>query len=78
MKRSFAAAILATLACNGDPMAPPQAACHNTVQPIGVAVAADTAVDPGPTEGCVIFAANTSTTDSCPHNAAMMSAVRPG
>jgi len=64
MRRTVAAAILATIACNGDPVAPELAACHSTVQPISLAVAADTAIDPGPSGGCVIFAANTSATDS--------------
>jgi hypothetical protein len=64
MKRTFAAAILATVACNGDPMAPTLAACHQSVVPISLSVGADIAIDPGPTGGCIILAGNTSTTDS--------------
>jgi hypothetical protein len=63
MKRSLAL-VLAAVACGGnDVVAPIQAACHATTQPLTLSVGADSAVDPGPTSGCVIFAANASTTD---------------
>jgi hypothetical protein len=43
---------------------PPLAACRVAVQPLVLAVGADVGVDPGGSEGCVVFPNNTSTTDS--------------
>jgi len=57
-------AVLVTLACNGDPVAPTPAVCHAGVQPIVLSVGADTAIDPLASMGCVIIAANLSNTDS--------------
>jgi hypothetical protein len=56
--------MLAAAACAGDPIAPILAACHSAVQPLVLSVAADTAIDPRVSVGCVVFPANTSTTDS--------------
>src|SRR2546425_5692788 len=51
-------------ACNSELTAPALAACRSGVAPLVLNVGQYTAVDPGPTEGCVVFPANASTTDS--------------
>ena len=58
------AVMLAALACNGHPAAPVLAACHADVVPLVLNVAADSAMDPLATSGCILIAANASTTDS--------------
>ena len=56
--------ILAAAACAGEPTPPALAACHSPVQALVLSVAADTAIDPQLSDGCVLFPANASTTDS--------------
>src|SRR5437867_2535680 len=58
----WAAALAA--ACAGSPIAPELAACRSGVSALLLSVGQPTAIDPGPTEGCVVFPANASTTDS--------------
>src|SRR5213594_947564 len=58
----WAAALAA--ACAGSPIAPELAACRSGVSALLLSVGQPTAIDPGPTAGCVSFPANASTTDS--------------
>jgi len=61
--RSWPVVLLA--ACGGaDPASPSLAVCHGSTQPLALVVGQDAAVDPEVTAGCVIFPANTSSTDS--------------
>jgi hypothetical protein len=60
----FWAVMLAGAACQGDPAAPTAAACHSGIQPLALSVGADIGVDPLASGGCVIIAANGSSTDS--------------
>jgi hypothetical protein len=46
--------------CTDQVTGPPLARCQGMIQPLALAVRAYVAIDPQPTEGCVIFPANTS------------------
>ena len=52
-------------ACNNGPeLTGPPAVCHSAVQPLTLSVGQYQAIDPEPTDGCVIFPANASATDA--------------
>ncbi len=62
MRRAWLCVVLA-VACD-EVTGPPLAVCRATTQPLVLSVGAYTAIDPEPNDGCVIFPANASTTDS--------------
>lgn len=64
LRRGMWAVVLVAAGCSGDPIAPTPAACLAGIQPVVLNVAADSAVDPLASSGCILIPANASSTDS--------------